>query len=108
MRQPLSSLSWLWHRKYQIPNFCFIQITHEEEAFLLLKGEAKDKIRWRLTKEEQDRLKLARAKGDQEADATRLKALKAYGQWVPYADKMGGGIFYYNKVPSILLYVRHT
>ncbi|CAM9425569.1 unnamed protein product, partial [Laminaria digitata] len=42
--------------------------------------------------------KLARAKGDQEADATRLKALKAYGQWVPYADKMGRGIFYYNKV----------
>ncbi|CAN0428512.1 unnamed protein product [Ectocarpus sp. 12 AP-2014] len=42
--------------------------------------------------------KLARAVGDREADAARLKALKAYGQWVPYADKMGGGIFYYNKV----------
>ncbi|CAN0080564.1 unnamed protein product [Ectocarpus sp. 4 AP-2014] len=42
--------------------------------------------------------KLAQAVGDREADAARLKALKAYGQWVPYADKMGGGIFYYNKV----------
>ncbi|CBJ33235.1 ankyrin repeat protein [Ectocarpus siliculosus] len=42
--------------------------------------------------------KLARAVGDREADAARLKALKAYGQWVPYTDKMGGGIFYYNKV----------
>ncbi|CAM9339806.1 unnamed protein product, partial [Pylaiella littoralis] len=41
---------------------------------------------------------LARAVGDRELDAARLKALKAYGQWVPYADKMGRGIFYYNKV----------
>lgn len=27
-----------------------------------------------------------------------MKAEAAYGQWVPYTDKMGGGIFYYNKV----------
>ena len=74
------------------------QVTHEEEAFALLEGLAEEKIRWRLKKEEEDRLKLARAIGDKEADAARLKALKAYGQWVPYADKMGKGIFYYNKV----------
>ena len=78
---------------------------------MLLKGEAMEKIRWRLKREEQDRLKLARAKGDQEADATRLKALKAYGQWVPYADKMGRGIFYYNKVlyiPGTIYRVWHN
>lgn len=74
------------------------QVTHEEDAFLLLEGEAEEKIRWRLKREEEERLKLARASGDREADAARLKALAAYGQWVPYADKMGRGIFYYNKV----------
>lgn len=63
-----------------------------------MEGQAEEKIRWRLKREEEERLKLARAVGDREADAARLKALKAYGQWVPYADKMGGGIFYYNKV----------
>lgn len=71
---------------------------------MLLKGEAEEKIRWRLKREEQDRLRIARAKGDQEADASRLKALKAYGQWVPYADKMGKGIFYYNKVIECFCY----
>eukprot|EP00752_Nemacystus_decipiens_P013475 g11934.t1 len=74
------------------------KVTHEEEAFLLLEGQAKEKIEWRLKREEEERLKLARAVGDREADAARLKALKAYGQWVPYTDKMGRGIFYYNKV----------
>eukprot|EP00903_Cladosiphon_okamuranus_P017459 g16081.t1 len=74
------------------------EVTHEEEAFSLLEGQAEEKIRWRLKKEEEERLKLARAARDREADAARKKALKAYGQWVPYADKMGRGIFYYNKV----------
>lgn len=74
---------------------------------MLLEGHAEEKIRWRLKKEEEERLKLARAVGDRELDAARLKALKAYGQWVPYADKMGRGIFYYNKVPYyFVLYVR--
>lgn len=78
------------------------QVTHEEEAFALLEGVAEEKIRWRLKKEEEDRLKLAKVIGDKEADAARLKALKAYGQWVPYTDKMGRGIFYYNKVRRCL------
>lgn len=78
-----------------------LQVTHEEEAFSLLEGQAEEKIRWRLKKEEEERLKLARAIGSREADAARLKALKAYGQWVPYADKMGRGIFYYNKVINL-------
>lgn len=65
---------------------------------MLLAGEAEEKIRWRLKTEKDERLKLSRSQGNQEAGAARIKALKAYGQWVPYADKMGRGIFYYNKV----------
>lgn len=65
---------------------------------MLLTGEAQEKIRWRLKREEEERLKLARAIGAQEADEARLRAMAAYGKWVPYTDKMGGGIFYFNKV----------
>lgn len=73
-------------------------MTREEEAFSLLKGEAEEKIRWRLKREVEDRLKLAKAVGAQEVDEARILAAAAYGRWVPYTDKMGGGIFYYNKV----------
>lgn len=61
---------------------------------------AAEKIRRRLKREEEDRLKLATGAGDDPGAqaAVDLKVLKAYGQWEAYIDKMGRGVFYYNKV----------
>ncbi|CAM9698882.1 unnamed protein product [Discosporangium mesarthrocarpum] len=42
--------------------------------------------------------KLAKAAEAVENDEARQRAAAAYGKWVPYTDKMGRGIFYYNKV----------
>ena len=59
---------------------------------------AQEKIRWRLKHDEEERLKLARASRGHEVQSAKLGVLKVHGQWVPYKDKMGRGIFYYNKV----------
>lgn len=61
---------------------------------------ASDKIRFRIKKEEENRLKLATSAGDDPGAQTAVdpKVVKAYGQWEAYVDKMGRGVFYYNKV----------
>lgn len=73
-------------------------MARNEDAFVLLEGEARDKIQGRLKREEEERLKQAYKDEGSAANGKRSVVAAAYGQWVPYADKMGGGIFYYNKV----------
>ncbi|CAM9167516.1 unnamed protein product [Scytosiphon promiscuus] len=53
---------------------------------------------WQMVNHLLDKKASAALTGNRDADAARLKAVKAYGQWVPYADKLGRGIFYYNRV----------
>ncbi|CAM9750068.1 unnamed protein product [Chrysoparadoxa australica] len=74
------------------------KVPKEEEAFALLEGEAEEKIRWRLKQDAAQAKKLADSKSKHDNEAVRLKALAAYGKWVPYNDKLGKGIFYYNTV----------
>lgn len=72
--------------------------TRDEEAFSLLEGGAEEKVRRRLKREEEERLKLARSEEASGLPVAPLEKANAHGKWIPYADKMGDGIFYYNKV----------
>eukprot|EP00953_Heterococcus_sp_UTEX-ZZ885_P005620 3499-Heterococcus_DN1.PRE.3 len=75
-----------------------LKVAKDDTALALLEGEASDRIQQRLKNEEAERARLAALEnGDMATDAQRL-AQRAHGQWVPYIDKGGKGIFYYNKV----------
>ncbi|KAG5182553.1 ankyrin repeat-containing domain protein [Tribonema minus] len=98
-----------------------LKVVRESPALALLKGDDGDRIRARIAQEDAERARLAQdalsaqasdAQAREDAARARLardalsaqaseaqaRAHRAYGQWVPYIDKQGRGIFYYNKV----------
>ena len=80
--------------------------TRRPSAFDLLQGDPKEIILARLEKERLEKLaefeaiKLAKARGGKGAGRVGAKA-SAVGEWRPYRDKRGRGIFYYNRVSRV-------
>ena len=80
--------------------------TRRPSAFDLLEGDAKEIILDRLERErlekiaEFEAIKAAKASGKPGANSRGAKA-SAVGEWRPYRDKRGRGIFYYNRVSRV-------
>lgn len=86
------------------------QVARDDAALSLLRGDARDVVMDRLERERQDKqrefeaaqLALVREVDDCADVGGRPRGSRsAIGQWVPYRDKRGRGIFYYNKVSRV-------
>lgn len=101
-----------------------LNVVRDKEAFALMAGEPKEQLQRRIAMEEREAREAAEAQAAElkEAEERRLEQQEqreqtkaqsrgtvkvkpfpktAYGQWVPYIDKVSGRIFYYNKVSRV-------
>lgn len=86
------------------------RVTRHEPTLDLLHGEAKKAIEHRLRREHDEKQREFEAAqhaatrsgaGDKDVRGRPPGPRSSVGRWVPYRDKHGGGLFYYNKVSRI-------